>query len=146
MFIPGLGYAFLVKRSKPDISFRDFFRNSKKELFISTLIFSISTLLAIYFIDYPPIVNATLVSLISWKIVNAIFNLKFRISYHLGDIALLLVSLWFIIGRYSLFGIILIPVVAISKRRAGHHTITQMIIGFLAAAFITAFVFKEFGF
>jgi len=115
-------------------------------MFISTLLFLIPPSLAFYFIDYPSIISAPLVSFLTWRAVNTILNLKTEVSYHLGDIALLLFSLWFLIGEYSLFGIPLIPLIAVSKKRIGHHTVPQMIVGFLTAAVITTVIFSQLGF
>ena len=122
------------------------FRLSKKDMVILAILFILPTLLASHSLHYPKTIFAPIIALFSITIFNLILNLFYKSSFHLAGLSGCLTSLWFLIGKYSFFFLPLVPLLSISKKRIGHHTNSQMLVGFLIGIFVTALVFKKMGF
>ena len=151
LIAPPLGYQYLrrwylKKQGKETSDFHTLYRDSKKDMVSLAILFIVPTLLASYLLHYPKTIFTLIITLFSLAIFNLIFNLFYKSSFHLAGLSSCLTSLWFLIGKYSFFFLPFIPLVAISKKRIGHHTNSQMLVGFLIGIFVTALVFKKMGF
>jgi len=151
LIVPPLGYQYLrrwylEKQGKETSDFHTLYRNSKKDMVSLAILFILPTLLASHSLHYPKTIFAPIIALFSITIFNLILNLFYKSSFHLAGLSGCLTSLWFLIGKYSFFFLPLVPLLSISKKRIGHHTNSQMLVGFLIGIFVTALVFKKMGF
>lgn len=148
LIAPPISYQFikkwyLEKKGKETFDFHTMYRGSKKEMEILIALFILPTCFASYFLKYPKIIIAVIGSLFGVIIVNFILNFFVKSSFHLAGLFSCLTSLWFLVKEYTFFLLPFIPLVAISKKRLGHHSILQMITGSLVGIFVTILVFWQ---
>ncbi|MDD3735230.1 MAG: hypothetical protein PHO31_02015 [Candidatus Pacebacteria bacterium] len=148
LIAPPISYQYLKrwyfkKQGREVFDFHTMYRDSKKEMAILVALFIIPTCLAAYFLKYPKIIVAVIGALFGVIIVNFVLNFFVKSSFHLAGLFSCITSLWFLVGKYAFFLLPLVPLIAVSKKRLGHHTVDQMVIGSLVGIFVTIFVFWQ---
>jgi membrane-associated phospholipid phosphatase len=102
---------------------------------------------AVYTLDSPLELKATLVALFATGLVAMTINLFLsKVSIHTGGIAGLVTVLVILFGRSALPAVLLVPLVGWSRIVLGRHTIPQVVAGALTAVAVTTVVLHAYGF
>lgn len=102
---------------------------------------------AVYTLDGPLELKATLMALFTTGLVAMVINLFLsKVSIHTGGIAGLVTVLVILFGRGALPAVLLVPLVGWSRIVLGRHTIRQVVSGVLTAATVTTAVLHAYGF
>ena len=120
-----------------------FLKRHPKDVLVLGLALGLPCIIILWFIDAPSLMITTLVVLLVTSIAVAIFNIFYRVSYHLAAITVLVIMAVLAWGTFLLFLLIGIPVIAWAKYRINEHTPAQISIG-IAIALIFSGIFLYF--
>jgi membrane-associated phospholipid phosphatase len=102
---------------------------------------------AVYTLDSPLELKATLMALFATGLVAMAINLFLsKVSIHTGGMAGLVTVLIILFGRNALPAVLLVPLVGWSRIVLGRHTIQQVVAGALTAITVTTVVLRVYGF
>jgi membrane-associated phospholipid phosphatase len=122
-------------------------REQRHLLYIVGAICTAIYCLAVYLLDAPIELKATLVALFAAGLIAMGINfIGSKISIHTGGLASLATIVVILFGRGALLGLVLVALVGWSRVALGRHTITQVVAGAVTAVVITTAVFRAYGF
>jgi hypothetical protein len=81
------------------------------------------------FLEAPSFLLSTLVALLASSIVTALFNIFYRVSYHLAAVTILVLMTALTWGQIYFILLAVIPLVSWAKYRINEHTPAQLAIG-----------------
>jgi hypothetical protein len=132
-----------VKTSKSGNSIKSvfeltiFLKQHPRDILILALLLGLPCLAILWFIKAPVILISTLVALIAGSIVTALFNIFYRVSFHLTAITLLIVMTAQAWGQAFFILFAAIPPIAWAKYQIRDHTIPQLLMGIAVAAVVS---------
>jgi hypothetical protein len=144
VLLPGL-YVYLrlrLSRNYTNLQYRpmDFLKQHPKDILILGVICAVPCWAILKFLEAPPLLLITLITLLVTAMVIALVNLYYRASFHLAGITVLLyitIATW---GHWFLFLVLIIPPTAWAKHRLQHHTIVQMLLGIAIGLALTPMI------
>jgi hypothetical protein len=126
-------------RTKSVIELTTFLKRHPKDILILALLLGLSCLAILLFLKAPTILISTVVALIAGSIVTALFNIFYRVSFHLTGVTILIVMTAQTWGQVFLVLLTAIPVIVWAKFHIHDHTIPQLVIG-ITVAVVTCLV------
>ena len=106
-----------------------FLKQHPKDILVLGLLLGLPCLVILTFLEAPLFLLATLGILLASSIVTALFNLYYRVSYHLAAVTVLVLMTALTWGQIYLVLLIALPLVSWAKYRIHEHTATQLTIG-----------------
>ena len=122
-----------------------YLRNHPKDILVLGLLFGLPCLGILAYFGAPSALIATLTALLGISLIVALFNLVYRVSYHLAAVTAILISAVLTWGSVFLVLFAAVPVVGWAKYRAHEHTFTQIIVATILSTVATLIVFYYFG-
>jgi len=106
-----------------------------------------SSMLAIIFrlIEAPRVLSALALAMLLISLVVTFVNRYWKISVHMVGMVLFILVMLLVYSSNWLWLVILLPIVAWSRVKLGHHTLSQVTVGTIVAVIITYFSFSLFG-
>ena len=106
-----------------------FLRQHPREILILGLLLGLPCLVILIFLDAPSLLLSTLVALLASSIVTALFNIFYRVSYHLAAVTVLVLMAALTWGQIYFIILAVIPLISWAKYRINEHTPAQLAIG-----------------
>jgi len=101
--------------------------------------------LGFWLLDAPRLLLAASVTLFLLSLGVTVVNFFWKISVHMVGVSFFVMMLLLVYSPGWLWLTLLLPVVAWSRIRLGHHTLTQVTVGTIVTILITYFSFSLFG-
>lgn len=141
VFIPVVYVLVKTSRSgnqtKSLVELNKFLKQHPADILILALSLGLPCLLILRFFEAPAILISTIVALLAGSIVTSLFNLFYRVSFHLTGITVLIIMAAQTWGRPYLFLLLAIPLISWAKFKIRDHTIPQLIIGTIVAVAVS---------
>jgi hypothetical protein len=134
-------------RIKAVVELTIFLKQHPRDILILALLLGLPCLAILSFLEAAEVLIYTLVALIASSIVAALFNLFYRVSFHLTAITILIVMAAQVWGQAFLILLAAIPLIAWAKYHLHEHTIPQLVMGIAVSgivSFATLFLFRRF--
>ena len=132
-------------RVKSVVELTIFLKQHPRDILILALFLGLPCLATLWFLKVPTPLISTLVALIASSIVTALFNLFYRVSFHLTGITILVVMAAQVWGQVFLVFLAAIPLIAWAKYHIHEHTIPQLLMGIAVAVVISLATLYLFG-
>jgi hypothetical protein len=94
-------------------------------------------LIILWFLKAPAVLIDTVAALLTGSMVTSLFNLFYRVSFHLTGITILIIMAAQAWGQPYLFLLAAIPPISWAKYQIRDHTIPQLIIGIIVAVAVS---------
>jgi hypothetical protein len=137
VFIPAVYVLIRASRSgnkiKSVIELTKFLKQHPVDILIMALLLGLPSLIILGFLKAPVVLTATVAALLAGSIVTSLFNLFYRVSFHLTGITIVIIMAAQAWGQPYLFLLIAIPPISWAKFQIRDHTIPQLIIGIIVA-------------
>ena len=124
-------------QTKSLVELNKFLKQHPADILILALSLGLPCLLILRFFEAPAILISTIVALLAGSIVTSLFNLFYRVSFHLTGITVLIIMAAQTWGRPYLFLLLAIPLTSWAKFKIRDHTIPQLIIGTIVAVAVS---------
>jgi len=125
------------KQTKSLVELNKFLKQHPADILILALSLGLPCLIILWFFEAPAILISTIVALLAGSIVTSLFNLFYRVSFHLTGITVLIIMAAQTWGRPYLFLLLAIPLISWAKFKIRDHTIPQLIIGTIVAVAVS---------
>jgi hypothetical protein len=149
IFIPVLYVYFRMQasgiRSKSVFEIITFLKKHPVDILILSFVLGIPCLLVLIFLKAPTMLLAPVIALLAGSIITAVFNIFYRVSYHLTAITILVVMTVHTWGPAYLFLILTLPLIAWAKFHIRDHTIPQLVTGMAVALVISLITLRLLG-
>jgi len=141
VFIPVVYVVIRISRSdkqpKSPVELTKFLKRHPADILILALLLGLPCLITLWFLKAPPILLSTIAALLTGSVVTALFNLFYRVSFHLTGITILIIMAAQAWGPLYLFLLATIPLISWAKFQIRDHTIPQLIIGTIVAVAVS---------
>ncbi|MFC1939773.1 hypothetical protein ACFLXO_03690 [Chloroflexota bacterium] len=117
-----------------------FLKQHPKDVLVVALLFGLSGQTILFLLNAPPILLYTYAALLIGSIVIALFNIFYRVSYHIGAITILAIMVVITWGPNLLPILFAIPIIGWAKYQIHEHTLVQIISGSAVAIVISSVV------
>lgn len=124
-------------QTKSLVELNKFLKQHPADILILALSLGLPCLIILWFFEAPAILISTIVALLAGSIVTSLFNLFYRVSFHLTGITVLIIMAAQTWGRPYLFLLLAIPLISWAKFKIRDHTIPQLIIGTIVAVAVS---------
>jgi hypothetical protein len=121
-----------------------FLRQHPKDILVLGMGCGLPCLGVLVFFGAPAILIATLAALFISSLIIALFNLFYRVSYHLAALIVIVIAAVTAWGRGLFVLLIVVPLVGWAKYRTGQHNAVQMIMATAIATVATITIFYFF--
>jgi len=106
-----------------------FLKQHPKDILILSLIIGLSCFAILFFLEAPTLLLGTLMALIASSVVTALFNIYYRVSYHLAAVTILVIMAALTWGHFFFILLATIPLISWAKYQIHEHTPVQLAIG-----------------
>lgn len=141
VFIPVVYVLIRISRSekqtKSPVELTKFLKRHPGDILFLALLLGLPCLITMWFLKAPPILFSTVAALLTGSVVTALFNLFYRVSFHLTGITILIIMAAQAWGPLYLFLLATIPLISWAKFQISDHTIPQLIIGTIVAVAVS---------
>ena len=141
VFIPVVYLLVRTSRSgnqtKSVVELTKFLKRHPIDILVMALFLGFPCLITIWFLNAPAVLISTVAALVAGSIVTSLFNLFYRVSFHLTGITILIIMAARAWGQPYLFLLATIPFISWAKFQIRDHTIPQLIIGIIVAAAVS---------
>ena len=124
-------------QTKSLVELNKFLKQHPADILILALSLGLPCLIILWFFEAPAILISTIVALLAGSIVTSLFNLFYRVSFHLTGITVLIIMAAQTWGRPYLFLLLAIPLISWAKFKIRDHTIPQLIIGTIVSVAVS---------
>ena len=124
-------------QTKSLVELNKFLKQHPADILILALSLGLPCLIILWFFEAPAILISTIVALLAGSIVTSLFNLFYRVSFHLTGITVLIIMAAQTWGWPYLFLLLAIPLISWAKFKIRDHTIPQLIIGTIVAVAVS---------
>ena len=124
-------------RIKSVFELTTYLKRYPRDILVLALVLGLSCLAILSFLEAPTILISTIVALLAGAIVTALFNLFYRVSFHLAGITILIVmgaQAW---GPVFLSLLAVIPLIFWAKYHIHDHTIPQLVMGIAVGVIVS---------
>jgi hypothetical protein len=125
------------KQTKSLVELNKFLKQHPADILILAFSLGLPCLIILWFFEAPAILISTIVALLAGSIVTSLFNLFYRVSFHLTGITVLIIMAAQTWGWPYLFLLVAIPLISWAKFKIRDHTIPQLIIGTIVAVAVS---------
>jgi hypothetical protein len=132
-------------RTKSVVELTTFLKRHPRDILILTLLPGLSCLAILSFLKAPAMLISTLVALLAGSFVTALFNMFYRVSFHLTGITILIVMLAEAWSQVFLVLLAAIPLIAWAKFHIHDHSILQLAMGIIVAVAVSLVTLHLFG-
>lgn len=122
-----------------------FLKQHPGDILVLAFFLGIPCFLILLFFNTPTILITAVAALVAGSIITALFNLFYRVSYHLTGITILVIMAAQAWGQVYLVFIILIPLVFWAKYHIREHTLPQLMIGMTVSVVVSLAAIKLCG-
>jgi hypothetical protein len=122
-----------------------FLKQHPRDILILGLLLGLPCLVILVFLEAPPLLLSTLAALLASSIVTALFNVFYRVSYHLAAVTVLVLMAALTWGQIYFILLAVIPLVSWAKYRINEHTPAQLAIGIAVSVAVSGATLYFFG-
>ena len=141
VFIPAVYVLMRTSRSgnqtKSLVGLTKFLKQHPIDILVIALLLGLPCLIILWFLKAPVALSSTVAALLAGSIVTSLFNLFYRVSFHLTGITILIIMAAQVWGQPYLFLLVAIPPISWAKFQIRDHTVPQLIIGIIVAAAVS---------
>jgi hypothetical protein len=141
VFIPAVYVLLRASRkgnqTKSLVGLTKFLKQHPFDILVMALLLGLPCLIILWFLEAPAGLISTVMALLAGSIVTSLFNLFYRVSFHLTGIAILIIMVAQVWGQPYLFLLVAIPPISWAKFQIRDHTIPQLIIGIIVAVAVS---------
>jgi hypothetical protein len=141
VFIPAVYVLMRTSRSgnqtKSLVGLTKFLKQHPIDILVIALLLGLPCLIILWFLEAPAALSSTVAALLAGSIMTSLFNLFYRVSFHLTGITILIIMAAQAWGQPYLFLLIAIPLISWAKFQIRDHTLPQLIIGILVAVSVS---------
>jgi hypothetical protein len=141
VFIPAVYVLLRASRSgnqtKSLVGLTKFLKQHPIDILVIALLLGLPCLIILWFLKAPVALSSTVAALLAGSIVTSLFNLFYRVSFHLTGITILIIMAVQVWGQPYLFLLVAIPPISWAKFQIRDHTIPQLIIGIIVAVAVS---------
>jgi hypothetical protein len=141
VFIPAVYVLIRASRSgnqtKSLVGLTKFLKQHPIDILIMAIFLGLPCLIILWFLKAPAVLIDTVAALVTGSMVTSLFNLFYRVSFHLTGITILIIMAAQAWGQPYLFLLVVIPPISWAKFRIRDHTIPQLIIGIIVAVAVS---------
>jgi hypothetical protein len=102
------------------------------------LFLGIPCVVALWLLNAPAYLVSAVLALLAGSVVTSLFNLTYRVSFHLTGVTILILLAVHSWNAAYLLLFITVPFIAWSKYKIGDHTIPQLIFGLMVGVAVSA--------
>ena len=124
-------------QTKSVVELTKFLKRHPIDILVMALLLGFPCLITLWFLKTPAVLISTNIALLAGSIVTSLFNLFYRVSFHLTGITVLIIMAAQTWGRPYLFLLLAIPLISWAKFKIRDHTIPQLIIGTIVAVAVS---------
>ena len=121
-----------------------FLKKHPRDVLVIALLFGLSGYFCLFLLNAPSIMLYTYASLLIGSMTIALFNMFYRVSYHLGTVTILVIMASVAWSQNFFLLAITLPIIGWAKHRVKEHTLIQLIGGIAIAAAISSIVLLLF--
>ena len=114
-----------------------FLKQHPRDICVLGVVCGVPCLLGLVFLDAPRPLIYTLVALLATSVVIAVFNLFYRVSYHLGAVTVLVIMAALTWGPALLALLATFPLISWAKYQLHQHTPAQLATGIIVAVVVS---------
>jgi hypothetical protein len=133
-----------LKQLKSIVELTIFLKTHPIDILILALCLGIPCLFILLAFHAPTILTTTVIALVAGSIVTSLFNLFYRVSYHLTGLTVLVIMAAQAWGPAYLMLGVTIPLVFWAKYHNREHTIPQLVIGLVVSVIISLAAIRLF--
>jgi hypothetical protein len=133
-----------LKQLKSIVELTIFLKTHPVDILILALCLGIPCLFILLAFHAPAILTTTVIALVAGSIVTSLFNLFYRVSYHLTGLTVLVIMAAQAWGPAYLMLGVTIPLVFWAKYHNREHTIPQLMIGLIVSVVISLAAIRLF--
>jgi len=122
-----------------------FLKQHPRDILFLGVLFGLPCLAILAFLEAPSLLLCTLVALLVGSLVVALFNVFYRVSYHLAAVTIVVIMATLTWGRILLVLLTVIPLVGWAKYRLHQHDAVQLATGVALAAAVIVTTLYLFG-
>jgi hypothetical protein len=119
-----------------------FLKKRPADILILAFLLGLPCLIILCYLNAPIILIQTVVALLAGSITAAVFNLFYRVSYHLTGITILAIMVAQAWGAIYLIFVVVIPLTCWAKYHIREHTILQLVMGMGVALIVSMAALK----
>jgi len=119
-----------------------FLKQHPRDILILGLLLGLPCLVILVFLEAPSLLFGTLAALLASSIVTALFNIFYRVSYHLAAVTVLVIMAALTWGPIYFVLLAAIPLVGWAKYRINEHTPAQLAIGIALSVVVSGAIIK----
>ena len=124
-------------QTKSVVELTKFLKRHPADILIMALFLGFPCLITLWFLKAPAVLISTVAALLAGSTVTSLFNLFYRVSFHLTGITILIIMAAQTWGQPYLFLLATIPLISWAKFQIRDHTIPQLIIGIIVAVAVS---------
>jgi len=106
-----------------------FLKQHPRDILILGLLLGLPCLVILLLLKAPSLMLCTLGALLASSIVIAVFNIFYRVSYHLAAVTILVIMAALTWGQIFLVLLAVIPLIGWAKHQIHEHTLVQLATG-----------------
>jgi hypothetical protein len=141
VFIPVVYLLVRTSRSgnqtKSVVELTKFLKRHPTDILILALLLGFPCLITLWFLKAPTVLISAVMALVAGSIVTSLFNLFYRVSFHLTGITIIIIMAAQAWGQPYLFLLVAIPLTSWAKFQIRDHTIPQLVIGIIVAVAVS---------
>jgi len=103
-----------------------FLKQHPRDILLLGLLLGLPCLVILFFLEAPSLLLCTLAALLASSIVIALFNIFYRVSYHLAAVTILVIMAALTWGQVLLVLLAAIPIIGWTKYQIHEHTPAQL--------------------
>ena len=124
-------------QTKSVVELTKFLKRHPIDILVMALLLGFPCLITLWFLKTPAVLISTNIALLAGSIVTSLFNLFYRVSFHLTGITIIIIMAAQAWGQPYLFLLVAIPPISWAKFQIRDHTIPQIIIGIMVAVAVS---------
>ena len=132
-------------RGKSVIELTTFLKLHPRDILTLAFLLGLPCLAFLSFLKAPTTLIFAIVALLAGSIVTAVFNIFYRVSFHLTGITILILMAAQVWGPVFLVLLVTIPLIAWAKFQIHDHTIPQLVIGVVVGVVVSLATLYLFG-
>ncbi len=123
----------------------NFLKQHPGDIVILSLLLGLPCVVILVFLEAPSLLLCTLVALLACSIVIALFNMFYRVSYHLAAVTIIVIMAALTWGQILLVLLATIPIIGWAKYHTREHTLTQLAMGVALSVALSGATLYLFG-
>ena len=122
-----------------------FLKQHPRDVLVLSLLLGLPCVVILVFLEAPSLLLCTLVALLACSIVVALFNMFYRVSYHLAAVTIIIIMAVLTWGQILLVLLAAIPLIGWAKYQTHEHTLAQLAMGIALSVALSGATLYFFG-